>query len=329
MSKSQFRQFIDTQGDLPDDCILGRIVMFTITDHPVAPDDYEKLFDDLNLNTAFLPPAIKPVDAFKKATMVVNDEEYELPNGTTATLLTRDVSSTPTAITRQLWREVRDSRNKRLRFDQVGEMVFYRPTITGGKTQNGTERLRLSKLAAPLDPAEMPQIDAAFQMMQDAYPRYRDFYDGMKIRDSVRRYLKYLNALEIKGGVYFVHATRDEELQRLATLVRSIGGGCAMYLVPLPDIQAQREMIVETFQREAEQSLNDLIKEIAHLRATRQRITPNAYAKLRDRFDTVMNQATEYTRTLSISQDRTGAAAELALDSLMELNMLMLNGTPA
>jgi hypothetical protein len=327
--KSDLRRYLDQAGELPDDVILGRIVLFTIADLRVRRDDLVKWFEELDLNPAKLPPEIKPVDAYKKATSEAK-QEYALPDGNTVTYLCRDVSSTPTYIHRQITREVRDPNRRRLQYDKAIESVFYRPkTGADGRVVNGSERLRLT-IDAPkgLTAEEQEKIKEITADVESRYLRYRDYLDGQKVRGVIRDYVKYLNAIELKGGVYFVHQNRTDELIRLQTLVSRLTG-CWMNLLPLVDLASEREMVIEAFQREAQEALNEVVKECAHLRFTRKSVSPEAYAKVRQKFDHVMNQASEYLRSLEINQDITGAAAELALESLIDLQKQMLEGNAA
>lgn len=330
-TNSEFRNYIDKMGELPPDTVLGMIVMFTITDAPVAAKDLSDLFDAHNLNTAYLPPEIKPVDAWKKATTEADGVTYPLADGTVATILTRNVTSNGAYLTRHLMREIRDSKAQRLGYDRVADCVFYRPSTNQGKVIRGTERVRLTIDTEFLRSEERQRMTVMLNGITDAYNRYYNFLDGQKIRAVVRNYLGYLNALEIKGGVYFVHSNRVDELLRLQTVVASLPG-CHLDLIPLVDLPQARTMIVETFQREAVEALNTIVKDIAHVRGSRKTITAEAYAKLQAQYTDVMNQAVEYTRTLAVSQDLTGAAADLALDALTELKFEMLNqptgGTP-
>jgi hypothetical protein len=324
---SEFRQYLDAMGQLPPDTVLGMIVMFTITDTPVAAQDLADLFDQNSLNAAYLPPEIKPVDAWKKATSSADGVSYPLSDGTTATILTREVTSTTGYITRHLMREVRDSRRQRLRFDRVADCVFYRAsTNPQGKVIKGTERVRLTVDQANLMPEERQRMTDMLDGITDKYNQFYHFLDGQKIRAVVRAYLGYLNSLEIKGGVYFVHSNRVEELLRLQTVVAALPG-CHLDLIPLVDLPQARTMIVETFQREAVESLNTLVKDIAHVKGSRKSITADAYAKLEAQYRQVMDRAVEYTRTLEVSQDVTSAAAELALDALTDLKFQMIDPT--
>ena len=321
---SSFRSYLDSTGQLPADALLGRIVLFTITDQQTDRDDLVKWFDELGLNHALLPAEIKPVDAFKKATSEAK-EEYDLGNGRYASILCRDVDSNSEYIQRQITREIRDGSRKRLAYSKVIECVFYRarPGV-GGKLEKGSERVRVSIDADGVAVGEREKMQEIAAGIKARYERYYKFLDGNKMRAVIREYLKYLNAIEIKGGVYFVHANREKELAAVKALVDRLGGGCYMQTIPLVDLANERQMVVDAFQREAAQRLEEIVRDVAELRSTRKKITAEAYTKIRQRYDTVMEQANEYLRTLNVSQDTTASAAELALDSLVALQTDML-----
>jgi hypothetical protein len=321
---SDLRDYLNSINELPDDVLLGRIVMFTVTDERVERAKLEQWFVDLNLNPTFIPAENRAIDSFKKATTDVDSTEYELPGNLKGILLTRNVTTDNEMVVRFIVREIRDSARRKLAHDKVIEAVFYKETKAGGKVQRGTGAIRLTKVMDDLEPSEEPNIDKAIQAVKDSYDNYYRYIDGQKIRAMVREYLKYLNAIEIKGGVYFVHKNRTDELLRLRDLLNRVGGGCRMDQIPIIDLDNERQIIVEAFQREAEESLSNLVKDIAFVRSTRKKVTPDAYAKLKRAYDRVMDQAMEYQRTLGLSQTRTSAAAELALDSLGELQKALL-----
>lgn len=316
-------EYLADLKELPDEILLGRIVMFTITNNPVLRDDVVQWFEDLDLNTRFLPAELRGIDAYKKATTDVDEYNYDRKDGTKSILLTRDVSTDREMIVRHIVREVRNSARKTLSHASVVEAVFYKQKVVNGHNAGG-ERLRLTRLNDGLYPDEIPTIDRVIADIEAKYDQYAQFLDGNKVRFMVREYLKYLNSLEIKGGVYFVHKNRTEELLRLRELVNRCGGGNRMDQIPLVDTANERDIVIEAFQREAEESLNEIVGEIAKVRSQRHSISPAAYAKLRERYDSVVNQALEYQRTLRLTQSRTSTAAELALDSLMELQAKML-----
>lgn len=325
--QSSLKAYMDESGDLPADVLLGNIVLFTINDGEYSHPQVVQWFDELGLNPKHLPEPNKAVDAYKKATSEADDFEYTLPDGNTAHVLVRDVVSNKEMIVRHLVREVRDARKQRLAYAKIGEAVFYRPAVRGGKTQPGTERFRLNIETDALLPGERDAMqEPLVARITQRYERYVNFMDGMKVRAMVRDYVRDLNSVTLKAGVYFVHVSRKDELERLRTLVDRLAHGCFMHLVPLVDLAEQREKVIAAFQTEAVDSLEKVIQAIQHVRSTRNTITPEAYAKLKQQYDDVVVRAQEHQRTLGLNVNQTAGAAELALDALVALQTDMLKG---
>lgn len=319
-TRSKLHEYLTEAGELPDDILLGRIVLFTVTDERTLYSDVVDWFDELDLNKAMLPVENKAVDSFRKATSDVNKRTYPLANGREASLLCRDVTTNENYVRRQITREIRDSKKKKLSYVEAITCTFYR--ATGRK---GSERLHIQVRHENLTLAEHPVIDELAKELQESFVSYYKYLDGNKIRATVRKYLKHLNAIELKGGVYFVHISRAEELQKLAEFVGRLGGGCYMATVPIVDLKREREFIAAAFEREASQSLQEITKEARSLIETRKSITPAMYQKMKERFDLVLGNAHEHMANLEVSQDLTAAAAETALQALASLREEMLD----
>ena len=314
MAASPLRSYIDELGDLPTDALLGRIVLFTITDEPVSLTDLTRWFDDADLNPKYLPAPNRALDAFKKATSDTKNS-YPMTKGRSAQVLCRDVTQTPDFVRRQITREIRDARNKRLSYVDAITCTFYRPTDPANQA---TARIKIQLNPEALEASEERPIKDIAREIHARYLRYYDYLDGMKLRATVRSYLKSLNCIEIKGGVYFVHATRDEELSRLSSVVSKFGGGCHMNTIPIVDLQREREFIAQVFEREAAQSLNELTRDAQELLSSG-KITPAAAQKIKARYDELLVNAEEHMLTLQVSQDVTTASAEVALAAITRL----------
>lgn len=316
----ELRDYISQVGDLPLDILLGRIVLFTITDHGVPVQDCFDVIDDLGLTSIGKPQENKRIDAFKKATSDVKDS-YPMVKNRTGHLLCREVTATGEFLSRQITREIKDSGRKKLGYHPAIEAVFYKPT--DARDQN-TARCSITVQPGALEPGELEIVTAVARAIAANFERYYRTFDGMKIRAWVRAYLKKLNAVEIKGGVYFVPVSRDEELGRLAEFVRRMGGGCRMNMIPMVNLEREREFITEIFEREAAQSLREITAEVEELMSTRKGVTATAYAKIKARYDEVLANATEHMDNLQITQDLTAASAEVAFESLQKLVHAML-----
>lgn len=325
--KSEFRKYLDQAGSLPDDVVLGWIVVYQIRDAQYDRATLELAFDELGMNPALIPAPNNPLHAYMKATSSVDDTDYKLPHDQVAHVLVRDQMEDKEQVVRQLTREIRDTKRGRLGYAKIGECAFYRPVSRGGKVEYGTERIRLTVDNSALTPDERPVLQGVLDKIASEYDRHVNFMDAMKYRAVIRDYLLHLNALKIKDGFYFVHANRGDELDKLRTLVERLGGGSTMFLLPLVDLDQQRDMVVQAFQAEAEEALNDVVKQVAHVRGTRKSVTPAAYAKIKREYETAINRSKEYGRTLKVSATTTAAAEELALEALAALQADLLEGT--
>lgn len=322
--KSEFRKYMDQAQALPPDVVLGWIVIYQIRDANYDRSVLEQTFDDLAMNPGLIPSPNNPLHAYMKATSAVNDTDYDLPHGQVAHVLVRDQMDDKEQVVRQLTREIRDRRHGKLGYAKIGECVFYRPKSVAGKVQYGSERIRLTVDNATLTDHERPYLQSVIDKITAEYDRHVNFMDAMKYRAVVRDYLLYLNALKIKDGFYFVHSNRSDELDKLRTLVERLGGGSTLFALPLVDLDSQRTMVVEAFQQEAEEALNDVVKQVAHVRGTRKSVTPSAYAKIKQEYERAITRSKEYARTLKVSEVTTAAAEELALEALAALQADLL-----
>lgn len=316
------QQYVQDNATLPPEVVLGNIAWFEVADGRYDALALEASFVKHGLDERFLPAAINPADAYEKASRGAEGHKYDvvLPGGAKgrAEILVREVARTDTQIIRHLIREVRDSGNRKLAYDPVGEFVFYRPTLRGGKIDPSSANVR-STLQPHLAPQEQVMLTGLVDQFDKDYDRYRRFHDGQKLRGVLREYLLYLNAVLMKSSVYFVHTSRSDELRRLQAFTEDFDG-LSLTLWQIPDLLSHREAVIEAFQREAEKDMAGIIASIAKLRSTRKRdVTPAQYLKIKAEYDAVVRRAGEYGRTLQISQSRTEGAAELAAEALASL----------
>lgn len=343
MAKSEFRKFIDQAGTLPDDVVLGHIVWHTVNDGAYELSVIEQTFAQLDLDPQFIPQPTSAFNAFEKACTnalkvgkpyIIGTAKYDrdgTPLHLTGQIMAiREVFKNDEVVTRRIIREIRDSKSKVLRHEEIGELKLWREQRPGhGKLRRGTEQpprptVFVDKLIGGEHGEERPHVDSVIKQFQSEYDRLYRYIDGDKMRAVVREYLKYLNSVMMKSGVYFVHKSREEELFRLQTFVRTMGGGCNLELIPIPELARLRESVIEAFQDEAVKELDEVVSAISKVRGSRTTITSTAFAKLTEQYQTTMRKSTEYTRVLRITQDRTAGAAEIALAALDALRSDMV-----
>ena len=315
-TKTDMRAYIEANGNLPPDCVLGYIAWFSVNDAAYDAEQLVKDFDQLQLNSSLLPAPLRTDDAFEKASKEIDKFKYAIVGGNTAEILIREVARDTRTITRHMIREVKDSAGRRLLYEKVGELVFYKGATRGGIVDQSSARCRAA-LDPSLSPSEHDILTPVVRQFTEAYHRFRDFHDGQKIRGILRNYLVYLNAVQMKPSVYFVHSSRSDELERLKAFADGLGTASLM-LLPQADLPRLRQDVIDAFQEEAVKDLQQVIVDITKLRASRSGdIRYEAFTKIKKDYDRVMRKASEYSRTLQIDQDKTAGAAELAVDAIM------------
>jgi hypothetical protein len=298
--------YLDKHGDLPGDILLGRIVLFTISDEPVKRDDIVKWFKSLNLNEEFVPPENKAQHAFEKATSETKDV-YPMTKGREGHLMCRDVSRNTNTTRRQITREIKDGKNRVLDYHRAVDLQFVKPS---DPTDQGGARLRIQIDTEHLEHGEHTELKKVAEAIQTRYFRYLEFFDGMKLRAMVREYLKkQLNAIEVKGGVYFVLHQYDEELARLSQLVSRLGGECQMSMIPIVNVERERKFLTQILQREATDALATLAKEIEEAMANTD-VKPATVARLQKKFAEQTEATAEHMDTLQVTKSVTTAASQ-------------------
>lgn len=322
-AKSEFRKHVDKHEELPRDVVLGYIAWFTVNDAAYPLVTISDTFDQLMLDSRFLPAETSAFNAFEKAcsNALKAAKPYGLASEQQGEIMAvREAQKTDEKVVRHIVREVRDSKRARLRFEPVAELVLFREKADSrNKIVRGSGRIRSSIWDDRLLPGERAEVERVIHAWEAEYNRLYDFIDGDKARKIVRDYVGFLNGVMMKSGVYFVHVDQDEQLQKLAEFTASLGNGCSMELMPIPDLPKLRTSVVAAFQEQARRDLDDVVKAIAKIRSTRGVITASAYAKVKAQYEEVMRNAKQHLRTFKVTQDVTADSAEIAMDMLMAL----------
>lgn len=322
MSVSTLAEYQARLAGMPQESFIGTVCWFSIIAARVKHEQLQTLFQQLGLDERFLPKPIKPIDAFRKATTETK-LEYPMPwvdSESKARIMVREVTAAEEMVTRHIVRENVDAKGKTLSYDKIGEAVFYRPSRQ--QRRNGTiggERIRIQLMGTYPD-VEMEQLRKATEDMKARYHEMCAFLDSNAIRAIVRNYVVDLNAISVKasGGVYFVHKSRQVELDKLRKFVQQIGSN--FHTLPLVDTEEQREMLSDAFQNEVEDEVGALLKDIAAINEKHKDGVPAAkYKEISTRFSTVVERSEEYTGLLGLAQERAAAALELAMMSQADM----------
>lgn len=206
---------------------LGYLCWYTIFELKISRTELEDKFIDAKVPLNYMPNHIAPVDAFRRATAKL--EENRLPSQDKfVNYLVREVLCDRNSIVRQLIKETVDSKNVRLKYEKVGEIIYNRNSenLRTIDCSNGEIKDKLAK-------AEI------------LYQEFLNNYDSQFIRRMVRTILGNMNPTAVRpsGGVYFVPGKYKEELFALKRLVKLLG--CEFFTMPVIDQENSRDMLYQ------------------------------------------------------------------------------------
>jgi hypothetical protein len=315
--------------------LLGHLVLYSVFDSRVTRDDVGRWFIQLGLDSAFVPPPIRAVDAFEKVTgpagiRVTYSLDDPRPSrrrrrqdgrGREATLMIRHVRRDGSQIVRHVVREVRDEASTKLSYDtRLGECTFRRdgsPSALhgAGALQVTPDRAAIRQLPA----AEQEQVGEMLAGIEGAYQRHRTYLTADRLRTVIRTYVESLHAIRVRptGGVYFVSGRHAATLAALRDLVSRFGAGSHLSRIPLPDQEEMREMIVTAFTTRSREDLDKLARDIAAARQEDGGLP--AIQSLHKRFTALQAAAAEHSGLLAASLDDTTASLQLVSAQLASL----------
>lgn len=338
---------------LDADKFVGSILWFSITGNVeradgqrttvpvrVTHDQLEAWFDEFDLDKAFLPPRIKKVDAFRKASSEAK-AEYAGPNeGQVTNLRVVEIDYNAEFVLRHVLRDVHDKRSQTTTTSHVATLKFMRGGRTSAGKRHSTEHYKhtinnqLIELGLdqkqtgkryPLEAVDRLQVETLITTFDVRYTDLSANLHSDAVRAVIRAYLTSLNAIGVKpsGGVYFVHTSRQRTVDSLQKLVKRVGQGCSFHQLPLLDTLDQREMLTEAFQSEVQDEVDKLLKDIAganeKAKVKAGKISPTDYAKFMDRYQDILSRSEEYTRVLGLAQGRAGSALDTALEVVVDM----------
>jgi len=207
--------------------ILGNLVWFSVSDLDILREDLVKLAQHASLPEKYVPAPIRPTDAFRRATSEVGGV-INAGGDQTTVLMVREVLSDEERVVRHLIKEVRDKKNVRLSYDQVGVIEFDRraEAVTGAAYEDSAK--------------------SAVAKAKKLFDRYRDYYGADHIRRMLKAALDDCQAVGVRpsGGVYFVPRQYEKTAKALSSLIKTLpGNSVELHLVPLVDATEQRAMV--------------------------------------------------------------------------------------
>jgi hypothetical protein len=282
--------------------ILGRLMWFSVSEPRIKYDDLEQRLKDLGLNTGYLPPRTRGVDAFRNATKAswrkrVKDGEI------TENYMLREVVCDDDHVVQHVMRETVNARNERLAYDRVGTATFYRPD---GSHPHG--RVLVVNEAPFFDDRLKGIVDGIAENIHSEFTDRVQFLHSNAIRGIIRNILRSINSVTVRpsGGVFFAADDHKETVAALTQLLNSFDGECHMHNLPLIDAEDQREMLVSAFEHEAVVEIERIMGDVGDLLTSGKRVTVARADEFLSQYRRLTAKLQEYQGLLDDQMERVG-----------------------
>ena len=217
---------VAVQGSKQDNT-LGNLVWFSVSDIEILRSDLLRMAALAGLEEKYIPAPIRSADAFRRATSEVagvlktNEDRTEV-------LMVREVLSAEDRVIRHVIKEVRDKKNVRLSYEQIGVIEFDRQY----------EQMNTFAVTDEAKPA--------LQKATILFGRYRDYFVADHLRRLMKNVLGACKAVGVRpaGAVYFTPKGYERTIVSLHSLVQALPNNAVeMHYLPVVDAVEQRTMV--------------------------------------------------------------------------------------
>ena len=265
--------------------LLGYLVYWSMVDVRITPEDLHQLFSSCGVDEKYFPPKIREPDAFRRATSAVSElskgKPHTLEDGTTLTLLVREVRSDASEIIMRLIGEVRDSANKKLGYHEFADVTF------------SFQARDISIDQRTYTPGSKQVSDIVVEACLQVQNRYADFlkhYTGKHIREMTRKAIQTTSPVNMRsnsgaGGLWFVPIDSQEIVLSFERLIkqlssyRAASGEAIFDSIPLLDIEKQRALIFSKYESQVEEKVDSTMTEIKCLLDANKSVRPGVAKK--------------------------------------------------
>ena len=227
--KMNLEDLTATTGDYGD--FLGNLMWYSIGEQLVSVDDLEQKLTDADMDTGWMPNAIRSSDAFRRATKEVEKKQPRIQSGENINenILIREVDSNQKMVQRNIVVETVDQQGKRLHYSPDSAVITL-------DKKNSTVCYESKENEEVLNPL--------CQSIQDKFNIYKSHYSAQQLRAMVKKILDSLAPTPVKknGGIYFIPATRQDDLKKLITLIGTLENSEG-YKVPVINTSDNRSMV--------------------------------------------------------------------------------------
>lgn len=290
--------------------VMGHLIWYTICDVRVTREDLEATIKAAGLDAQHAPKPISARDAFRRASTRAEVKGQQLPNDRSLNILVREVKQDKDEIVRHLVREVVDSRNVRLEYDEAARL-----TLKG-------DGLTVDPLAG-----WDTEVSGVVAKIEADFAVDKDHYTGEHVRGVVSDILASTKPVAVRpsGGVYFARLAHEPTLRGLQAFVAAMdpyhtnGRRSRVYLVPVVDAVEQRQMVAESLEDQVAAEGKSLVHEMDRAIKGARKITPALAQQFIGRAKGLAGMVKEYETALETDITTAQATLDIVMQQAMQV----------
>lgn len=262
-------------GDLANFPTLGALTWFNLCEVEITKADIEDLFNNIGIGEEFMPRDIKPENAFKRATTLLNTQwsNKSVPtnqDGLFYTFMVRNVASKADRIVRHVVAELRDANSETLKYVEVGKFVY----------RHATKDMEVD-------------VEQGYETIvgeaESTFKEKLQYYENGHVRQIVLEMLKSTQPISLRstGGVFFVPKDGIGTLGKMEQFINALNdfrpddvsektAPAAIDTMIVMDIDKQRKLIQNRFQDQIDSSVDEMIAEMAEFLTDEKKVIKKA-----------------------------------------------------
>lgn len=307
LASSELREYTEVAERMGHDTWLGRIFFYSLSGVRILHRDVIQNLAAAGILTN-LPHEPTDVDVFKRVATKV--KRTKVPVAGSPELhqnwIAREFRDDAT-VTRRIVRELVDNKGRKLKFDEVVDIIFDRKT-----GDLGANFLRT-------DPVAEQMVDE----VRNAYAAWRGSLNSWACREWIRQYVVNLGSVRVRpsGGLYFLKEAHAGKLDALQQFVDSLPGSCEFHSLPLLDDRRQREFVQRAFEAESTGAVDELLVEMGEIMSSDKQISEDKFHRYVDQYTELSERTHEYANLLEEKLDATGARLSIFQKTLLQLRL--------
>lgn len=232
-----------------------------------------------------VPRAPRDEDVFRRCAPNGHRQRVETSNAAVyVNYLIRQVSRSSGVCVKHIVAEYVDSSGEKLDFEEVHSLKF--DASSGGI------------LSAPIGVGDMTAAEIARKIV-DEYHATRGKVNDDALRQIIRKVMERSRATTVRpsGGVYFVMSQYSDLVESLEGFANDMPG-MSVHSLPLVDSSKQRDMLRKAYEDETVGEAERLMAEIGEILGSADDITPDRFATISAKVNTISTRNAEYSHLL-------------------------------